>query len=439
MISRLLNAWFVKAAPARLLTTGFICVILTGAFLLWLPISQLPGVRISFLDALFESTSAICVTGLTVVPPGDTFSLFGKIVLALLIQIGGMGVVLMGMFLIMITGRKVGFKTRTLFIAAQNLSGGYAHLIDIAKTIFKITFGIEAFGALILWICLMEYFDPLQALGHAMFLAVSAFNNAGFDVFHGSASLIPYSDNFVFCMTITFLVIIGGFGFLAMSDVLRNRFKWRKFTLSTKVVIFMTSLLLISGTVFFKLMTEQTWLEAWFQSTIARTAGFASYPLNLFSPGALLIFIVLMFIGASPNSTGGGVKTTTIFAITLKALSSSAGHDQNTVFHRKIPEIIFTKASTVFFFGLSVVVIGTILIAASQPGLSLSAILTEVVSAFGTVGSSVGITSTLNTFSRWVIIFCMLIGRVGSVTIANALVTGECKRSRYTEENILIG
>lgn len=439
MISRLFNRWFVKAAPARLVTTGFISVILAGAFLLWLPISQLPGVRISFLDALFESTSAVCVTGLTVVPPGDTFNLFGKIVLAILIQIGGMGVILMGMFLIMITGRKVGFKTRSLFIAAQNLSAGYTHLIDIAKTIVIITFSIEAVGAIILSLCLLKYFDPLQAFGHAVFLAVSAFNNAGFDVFHGSASLIPYSDNVVFCLTITFLVIIGGFGFLALCDICRNRFKWKKFSLSTKVVVFMTSLLLISGTVLFKLMTNQTWLESWFQSTIARTAGFASYPLSLFSPGALLIFIVLMFIGASPNSTGGGIKTTTIFALTLKAFSSSAGHDQNSFFHRRIPEIIFTKASTVFFFGLGVVVIGTILISASQPGLTLDAILTEVVSAFATVGSSVGITSTLNTFSRWVIIFCMLIGRVGTVTIANALVVGDSKRSEYTEETILIG
>ena len=351
-----------------------------------LPISQLPGVRISFLDALFESTSAVCVTGLTVVPPGDTFNLFGKIVLAILIQIGGMGVILMGMFLIMITGRKVGFKTRSLFIAAQNLSAGYTHLIDIAKTIVIITFSIEAVGAIILGLCLLKYFDPLQAFGHAVFLAVSAFNNAGFDVFHGSAS---FSDNVVFCLTITFLVIIGGFGFLALCDICRNRFKWKKFCLSTKVVVFMTSLLLISGTVLFKLMTNQTWLESWFQSTIARTAGFASYPLSLF--------------------------------------------------YRRIPEIIFTKASIVFFFGLGVVVIGTILISASQPGLTLDAILTEVVSAFATVGSSVGITSTLNTFSRWVIIFCMLIGRVGTVTIANALVVGDSKRSEYTEETILIG
>lgn len=439
MISRFFNRWFAKAAPARLVTTGFIGVILCGAFLLWLPISQLPGVRITFLDALFESTSAVCVTGLTVVSPGDTFNLFGKIVLALLIQIGGMGVILMGMFLIMITGRKVGFKTRSLFIAAQNLSDGYTHLIEIAKTIVKITFGIEAVGALVLGICLMKYFDPIQAFGHAAFLSVSAFNNAGFDVFHGSASLIPYSDNVVFCLTITFLVIIGGFGFLAMSDICRNRLKWKKFCLSTKVVIFMTTFLLVSGTILFKLMTKQTWLESWFQSTIARTAGFASYPLNLFSPGALLIFIVLMFIGASPNSTGGGIKTTTIFALTLKALSSSAGHDQNTFFHRKIPEIIFTKANTVFFFGLSVVVIATILISAAQPGLSLDAILTEVVSAFATVGSSVGITTTLNTFSRWVIIFCMLIGRVGTVTIANALVIGKSRSAQYTEETILIG
>lgn len=439
MISRFVQYWFAKTSPARLVTAGFSAVILVGAFLLWLPISLLPGCHISFLDALFESTSAVCVTGLTVVPPGDTFSLFGKIVLAILIQIGGMGVVLMGMFLIMITGRKIGFKTRYLFIQAQNLSGGYSHLIDVAKVIVGITFGIETFGALILWFCLMKYFDPLSAFGHAFFLAISAFNNAGFDVFHGGSSLIPYSDNGVLCLVISGLVIIGGFGFLAMSDVWSSHFKWRKMTLSTKVVIFMTTLLLVGGTILFKLTTKQTWLECWFQSVIARTAGFATYPLAHFSQGALLIFIVLMFIGASPNSTGGGIKTTTIFALTLKALSSSAGHDEDSIFHRRIPELVFTKASTVFFFGLSVVIIGTILVCISQPGLPLGDVLTEVVSAFATVGSSVGITSALNTFSRIVIIGCMFIGRIGSVTIANALVTGEQKRAQYTEESILIG
>ena len=194
MVIRRIQKWFFKLTPARLLVLGFLSVILIGAFLLWLPISRCAGVPLSFLDALFESCSAVCVTGLTVVVPGQTFNLFGRIVLALLIQIGGMGIVLVGMTFTLLSGGRISFKTRTLFVQAQNLSG-YTGLIHIAKCILFMTFGIEAIGALLMWPVLMSYFNPLQALGHALFLSISAFNNAGFDLFVGGDSLIPYAGN----------------------------------------------------------------------------------------------------------------------------------------------------------------------------------------------------------------------------------------------------
>lgn len=428
----------MKLTPARVLVAGFGAVIFIGALLLWLPISHNPGESLSFLDALFESCSAVCVTGLTVVSPGDTFNLFGRFVMAVLIQIGGMGVVLLGILLILLSRGKLGFKTRSLFVQAQNLSG-YTGVVKVAKIILKTTFGIEAAGALILWMLLMEYYDPLRAFGHACFLSVSAFNNAGFDVFHGGASLIPYGDNVPFCLVITFLVIVGGFGFLALMDLFHNRFHWRKLLLTTKVASFMTVVLLVGGTLLLKGMTNETWLEAWTQSVVARTAGFATYPLSMFSQGALLIFIILMFIGASPNSTGGGIKTTTAFVIALKAFSSSAGHDEDSAFHRRLPELDFTKASTVLFFGLSVVLVATALVCYFEPGLDLGAVLVEVVSAFATVGSSCGITSTLGSASELVLIVCMFVGRVGTITVANVLVTGPNKKAHYTEESVLIG
>lgn len=434
----MIRRWFVKTPAPHLLVLGFASVIMLGAFLLWLPISHRPGQTLSFFDALFEATSAVCVTGLTVVSPGDTLSLFGRFVLAVLIQIGGMGVVLLGMSIVMLARGRLGFKTRSLFIQAQNLSG-YTDLIRTAKIILMITFGIEAGGALLLWPVLMRYFSIWEAFGHACFLSVSAFNNAGFDVFRGGSSLVPYAGDVPLNLIITGLVILGGFGFIAMVDLFRHRFRWCKLLLTTKIAVVMTVSLLVTGTVLMKITSSQTWLQAWFQSVIARTAGFATFPVADFSQAAMLVFVVLMFIGACPNSTGGGIKTTTMFVCALKAISSSAAHDEDSVFHRRVPDLVFSKAYTVLFFGLSVVLIGTVLVCIFEPGVPMAQILVEVTSAFGTVGSSCNLTSSLGAASRWVLILCMFIGRLGPVTIANLLVTSHERQARYTDENVLIG
>lgn len=437
-IIRRLSQWFFKASPARLLVLGFASVIFIGALLLWLPISHTDGHSLSFYDALFEAVSAVCVTGLTVVVPGETFNLFGRFILLVLIQIGGMGVVLLGILLILMAGGRLGFKTRALFVQAQNLSG-YRGVVHIAQVILLMTFGIEALGALVLWLLLMKYFDPLKALGHACFLSVSAFNNAGFDVFPGGDSLIPFSNDVSFCLAIDAIVILGSFGFLALRDLWRSKFKWRKLYLTTKIASFMTVFLLSLGMILLKITTGQTWLEAFTQSVIARTAGFSTYSLSSFSTGGLMVFMVLMFIGASPNSTGGGIKTTTAFVIGLKAISSTTAHDEDSVFYRKVPNIIFTKASTVLFFALSVVMAATTLICVFEPQFLLSEVFVEVVSAVATVGSSCGITPLLSAPSKAVIMVCMFIGRLGPVTIANLLVNGYEPQAQYTEENVLIG
>lgn len=437
-IIRRLSQWFFKASPARLLVFGFASVIFIGAILLWLPISHNPGYSLSFYDALFEAVSAVCVTGLTVVVPGETFNLFGRFTLMMLIQIGGMGVVLLGISLVLMAGGRLGFKTRALFVQAQNLSG-YRDVVHIAKIILRTTFGIEAAGALLLWILLLKYFDPFKALGHACFLSVSAFNNAGFDVFQAGNSLIPYKDDVAFCLTIDGIIILGSFGFLALRDLFRSKFKWNKLYLTTKIATFMTVLLLVGGMVLLKMTTQQTWLEAFTQSVVARTAGFSTYPLSSFSTGGLMIFMVLMFIGASPNSTGGGIKTTTAFVVGLKAISSTTAHDEDSVFYRQVPNIIFTKASTVLFFALSTVMAATTLVCAFEPQFTMSEVFVEVVSAVATVGSSCGITSMLSAPSKAVIMICMFIGRLGPVTIANLLVKGREPQARYTEENVLIG
>lgn len=433
-----LHRWFTRMPAARLLTAGFALVILLGAFLLWLPVSHNPGRTISFLDALFEAGSAVCVTGLTVVTVGDTFNLFGRFVMAVLIQIGGMGVVLLGIALILLAGGKMSFKARSLFVAAQNLFG-YSGVYDMAKKILIITFAFEAGGALLLWPVLLQYFDPLKAFGHACFLSVSAFNNAGFDVFYEGQSLIPYAGDTAFNLIICVLVVCGGFGFIAMMDLYKNRFKWKKLMLTTKISLVMTIGLLTAGTVLLLITTDETLLESFFQSVIARTAGFATYPLADFSSAGILIFVILMFIGASPNSTGGGVKTNTVFVAGLKAISSTTAHDEDSVFFRRVPDLVFTKAFTVIFFGMLVVLTGTLLVAIAQPEASLSDVIVEVVSAFATVGSSCGLTGDLCSFSKIIIILCMFIGRVGPVTIANLLVTKNESQAQFTEESVLIG
>lgn len=438
MVFRWIQRWFIRTSAARLLVLGFLAAIFLGAFLLWLPVSQYAGVRISFMDALFEAVSAVCVTGLTVVPVGQTFNLFGKIVLAILIQIGGMGVVLLGIMFILLARGRLGFKTRSLFVQAQNLFG-YTRVVTLAKMIFRIILVCEGTGALLCWSIFAKDYPVWQALGVACFHSISAFNNAGFDIFGGYDSMAMYASNVPLNLITTALVIVGGFGFIALLDLINQRFRWKKLLLTTKIAAVMTAVLLIAGTVLLRLTTSQTWMEAWFQSTIARTAGFSTYSLTDFSQPAILIFIVLMFIGASPNSTGGGVKTTTVFAAGLKAVSSTMGHDEDSVFYRKIPGVVFSRAYVVIFFGISVCLGGAFLILLFEPDLPFNAVLVEVVSAFATVGSSMSLTPSLGLASRIVLMVCMFIGRLGPVTIANMMISRSERAAEYTEESILIG
>lgn len=430
--------WVQTQSPARLLVAGFALVILTGTVLLMLPISHHAEYPVSFLNALFISTSAVCVTGLTTVPVGYTFTPFGYAVIAVLIQIGGLGVATIGVLFTLIMGRKIGMKTRQLVVEAMNFSG-YGNLIYIMQIFLKITLVIESLGAIFSFFVFNQTYDFLTSVGYAIFHSISAFNNAGFDILGGYDSLLAYADNVWMNMITTGLVILGGFGFYAIWDLLRNKFHWQKLSLNTKIVSFMTALLLIGGTFLLKITTSQTWMEAWFQSTISRTAGFNTHPLSQFSNAALLIFVILMFIGANPGSTGGGIKTTTFFMVAFHAVSSTMQENRDEIFHRRIPRLIFQKAFTVLFFGAAVVLIGTICLLAFEPSVTMAEALVEVTSAFGTVGSSLGITPSLCDPSKIVLIICMFIGRLGPVTIATLWVAKGNSIAHYTEENVMIG
>lgn len=424
--------------PPRLLSLGFLAVILIGSVLLAMPVSWNPGQQVHFLDALFVSCSAVCVTGLTTVPPGDTFNLFGRTVLGVLIQIGGLGVAALSVMITLIMGRKIGLKARQVLSTAMNFTG-VGGLINFLKILLRFTLIYEVTGAILCFFVFVRDYPPLEAAGYALFHSVSAFNNAGFDIFGGYDSLLHYAHNVPLNLITMALVIIGGFGFFAMWDMGHCKFRWKKYTLNTKVVIVMTGLLLVLGTALLYWTTDQTLLEASFQSVIARTAGFNTHPLSNFTEAALLIFTVLMFIGANPGGTGGGIKTTTFFAVAMKAVSSTMNGDRDEVFYRKIPNVVFTQALTVFFYGLTVITIGTILILAFEGDLSLSAVLVEVTSAFATVGSTVGITPGLCPASKIVLMICMFIGRLGPLTIATVLAFKGKSEAHFTEESIMIG
>lgn len=438
MLMKKISFWLNRQSPARILSMGFLAVIFCGACLLMTPLAHKPAMPVRFIDALFVSTSAVCVTGLTTLPIGDTFTPFGYTVIAILIQIGGLGVATIGVLFTLIMGRKIGLKTRQLVVEAMNFSG-YSGLIRTIKYFLILTFTVELVGALLSFMVFLPDYGVLTSIGYGIFHSISAFNNAGFDILGGFDSLLNYADNVPMNLITTFLVIIGGFGFLAIFDLLHNRFQWKNLKLNTKVVASMTLFLLIAGTILLKVTTNQTWLEAWFQSVIARTAGFNTFPLADFSQAGILIFCILMFIGASPGSTGGGIKTTTFFMIAFKAISSTVQNNRDEIFHRRIPQIVFQRALTVMFFGLAVVFIATFLLLVFEPDIKLYEALVEVTSAFATVGSTVGITPHLSIASKITLIICMFIGRLGPVTIATLWVLKRKSEASFTEENVMIG
>lgn len=428
---------FKKQSPARLLTLGFFMVILVGGLLLWAPISHNEGQTISLIDAMFVSTSAVCVTGLSTVPVGYTFNVFGQMIIALLIQIGGLGVATFGIILFIVAGKRIGLKTRQLLKEGLNFES-FGGLIKTVKIILIIVFTVEFLGAVLSFIVFIRDYPFWIALKNAIFHSISSFNNAGFDVLGGTDSLLMYQDDVFMNLLTAGLVIIGGLGFVVIIDILKNR-NLKKLLLQSKVVLFMTFVLLVAGTLLLKMTQDITWLGAFFQSAIARTAGFNTFPLADFSQAGILIMCVLMFIGASPGSTGGGIKTTTFFVLVLKVISSTFVRNQDSVFRRRISNLVISRAVVVMFMGLSIVCTATFLILCLEPDLMLSDVVLETTSAFATVGSSTGITPNLCPLSKFVLMITMFIGRLGPVTVATLLVVKDNISFKYTEETIMIG
>lgn len=429
---------FIKRqSPARIIALGFALVILVGSVLLMLPCSVQDGVTVRYIDALYTSTSAVCVTGLVSVDPGDTFTPLGQFFLGALIQIGGLGVTAVGAGVILAMGRKMRMKERRLVYEAMNLSSAQG-VVRFIKKVFWTTVFFEGLGAALSFTVFIQDYPFLDALGISLFHSVAAFNNSGFDILGNFQNLIPYRDSVMLNLVTCGLIFFGGIGFLVIQEMITKRFCWRKFSMHAKVVLSVSAALIVVGTVMLRMTEPIGWMGAFFHSVSARTAGFSTYPLSGFSKAGLLVLIVLMFIGASPGSTGGGIKTSTFFVL-MQGIQSSATNRGEKAFRYSVPADAFRKAAVITLIALGVVLTGTYLVVLFEPELPFLDVLFEMVSAFGTVGLSTGITPGLTVGSKLVTILIMYIGRLGPLTIASLWYFSNGERTRYPEGNISIG
>lgn len=425
-----------KQPPGRLIALGFAAVILIGSVLLMLPISIRPGVEVAYIDALFTSTSAVCVTGLIAVDAYDNFTVFGQAVLAGLIQIGGLGVTSVGVGLILAAGRRVSIKGRSLVKEALNVDS-FQGMVRLIQWVLKVTLCFEGAGAVLSFLTFSQDYPLPRALWTSVFHSIAAFNNSGFDILGGMQNLIPYQSDVLLNLVTCALIIFGGLGFLVMLDI-RRAGSFRKLTFHSKVVITTTAALLAVGTLLLKATEDMTWLGAFFHSVSARTAGFSTYSMGELTNAGLFTLILLMFIGASPGSTGGGIKTTTFFAL-MQQVRAVFTKKKPGGFHRTLPGEAIDKAGVIALLSVVVVCVGTFLLCVLEPELDFVRLLFEEVSAFGTVGLSTGITPDLSVASKLVLIFTMYIGRLGAFTLFSLWIDRPDPSIRYTEEMITIG
>ncbi len=422
--------------PGTVLVIGFLSIIILGSLLLYLPVSR-RGSAGTYLDCLFVSVSSVCVTGLTTVDIANTFTVFGRVVLAVLIQLGGLGFASFALFIIALLGRNISFSSISLAKEAMNFDSGKG-IIGMVFSVLRYAFCIELVGAVMLF---FPYYrmtgSIIRSIGMGLFHSVSAFNNAGFDLNGDFSSLSVFHGNVYVNIVVALLILLGGLGFIVMKDVIHQR-KWGKFSFHTKIVLFMTFVLVSIGTLF--IMAGGTSpLDAFFHAVSARTAGFSTIPMESLSNSSSLVMIFLMFIGANPGSTGGGVKTTTVFVIFI-AMASVVTGKKPDAFKRRIPQDSITKALTVFVMAIIVILIATFSIMLIEGDkYSTLDVLFEVVSAAATVGLSRSLTPLLSIGSQMIIMAVMFLGRLGPLTIVTMFTKMRQEHLEHIEENVLIG
>lgn len=417
-----------KMPQTRALALGFAAIILAGTLLLMMPFATRDG-HVSFLSALFTATSATCVTGLVVADTYQNWTLFGQLVILGLIQIGGIGFMTIGVYVAVLLKKKIGLKERE-FLHESVSTLEVAGVVRLTKRIVQGTVFFELVGAVLLAIRFVPAKGVLKGIYYSVFHSVSAFCNAGFDLMGDTesySSFVSYEGDVLVNLTLMGLILIGGIGFIVWDDIYRNRLNFRRYLLHSKIVLLMTLFLTAAGTVLFLVVERggvlsgmngvERLMGAMFASVTPRTAGFNTTDVGAMTGAGKLLTILLMFIGGSPGSTAGGIKTTTFAVMILSALATIRNSYGTNIFRRRLEEDVIKRASTVFTINLTLAVTAAVILVALQP-LPLDDVLVEVVSAISTVGMSSGLTRELCTLSRVVIIFLMYCGRLGSLTFA---------------------
>jgi trk system potassium uptake protein TrkH len=417
-----------RLKPPQILVMGFGALIVLGGLVLTLPIASASGFSTDLLTALFTATSAVCVTGLVVVDTASYWSGFGHGVILLLIQVGGLGFMTMTTLIFLIAGKRITLRERLLIkdsLSSDSLEG----IVKFVKYILAFTLIAEITGAVALSFVFVPEFGWKIGWTKAVFHAISAFCNAGFDLMGNFQSMTSYVDNPVVSLTISGLIVVGGLGFAVVYDMIYAR-RWRNLRFHSKIVLTMTGVLIVGGTILVFLLenantmaalsTQGKVLASLFQSITPRTAGFNTLDTASLTSGTLFLMILFMFIGGSPGSTAGGVKTTTVGVLLFTLISVLSGRKDTEIYGRTITADTVRRALAVTMFGLGLLCVDVFVLSATEKA-GLTEIVFEAVSAFGTVGLSMGITPELSSLGRIFIMLTMFVGRVGPLTIAFAI------------------
>ena len=439
--------------PVRILALGFAIVILIGAILLSLPISSQSGKITPFIDCIFTSTSAVCVTGLVTLDTGTYWTYFGKTVIMLLIETGGLGFMSVATLVFFALGKRISLKERLVMQEAMNVNG-LQGLVKMVQYVLIFTFSVEAIGAVLFATQFIPQFGVAKGIYYSVFHAVSAFCNAGFDLMGNFKSVTAYANNSVVILTISALIAIGGLGFYVWVEIYNYKGN-KRLSLHSRVVIYTTLILIVGGALLmflFEMNNPGTMqgmsmkgkvLSSIFASVSPRTAGFNSIPLDKMTTAGNFLTIILMFIGGSPGSTAGGIKTATAVVLFMTIVSVVKGREDTEIFQKRINKDVVYKALVIIVLGLGIVVGVTMILSITEsPKIPFEYFLYEATSAFATVGLTLGLTTKLTFAGKVIIALTMYAGRVGPLTIILALAKNKNSKSgtvKYPEDKILIG
>lgn len=443
-----------KFTPVQIIAIGFAITILIGAVLLTLPIASANGESTPFIDCLFTSTSAVCVTGLVTVDTGTHWNYFGKTVILMLIQVGGLGFMSFATLGALLIGKKITLRERLVMQESLN-SNSLQGIVKLAKYILLFTFSVELMGAMLLSTQFIPDFGLGKGIYYSLFHSISAFCNAGFDLMGNFQSLVGYHNNSVVILTIGSLIAIGGLGFIVWDEIYHFR-KIKRLSLHSKVVISMTATLIVVGAILFfifefsnpETMQPMTLkgkvLSSIFASISPRTAGFNSVNLTAMTSASILLTIILMFIGGSPGSTAGGIKTSTFAILLMTVVSVIKGREDTECFKKRINKDIVYKALAVIVIALGLVFTVTMILSFTERGSGspFEYYLYEATSAFATVGLTLGLTQELTDFGKLLVALTMYAGRVGPLTLVIAFTMKKNNKGnsiRYPEDKILVG